>query len=102
MQHNVDIIIIGSGAAGLGVALSLPTEYQIAIISKGPLLAGSSQHAQGGIAAVMNKTDSFESHIEDTLKTGAGLCDRKAVEFTVRHAPKAHSMVTRSWRTVQS
>ncbi|MCH9769626.1 MAG: L-aspartate oxidase [Gammaproteobacteria bacterium] len=88
-MHSYDVVIIGSGAAGLGLALSLPKQVKIAIISKANLLAGSSMYAQGGIAAVMDKTDSFESHINDTIKTGAGLCNPQAVRCTVengRHA----------------
>lgn len=86
----VDVLIIGSGAAGLGLALSLADNTQIAILSKSALLSGSSHHAQGGIAAVMNQqTDSYAAHIHDTLQAGAGLCRRDVVEFTVKNAKPA-------------
>ena len=88
-DFHFDVLIIGTGAAGLGLALSLATDKKIALISKGDLAAGSSPFAQGGIAAVMDETDHTESHIQDTLKAGAGLCDEKAVRFTVEHARQA-------------
>jgi L-aspartate oxidase len=84
-----DLLIIGSGASGLGLALSLADRYHIALISKADLLAGSSARAQGGIAAVMGAHDSIEDHINDTLIAGAGLCDRAVVEFVVRNAKHA-------------
>lgn len=84
-----DVLIIGSGAAGLGLALSLTQHGRIALISKNDLQAGSSQKAQGGIAAVMSEQDSHESHIEDTLVAGAGLCNKNTVEFIVKNAKPA-------------
>lgn len=88
--HHNDILIIGSGAAGLGLALSLADTANVAVISKDDLLAGSSQHAQGGIAAVLEQTtENINAHIQDTLTTGAGLCDLKTVEFTVKNAKAA-------------
>lgn len=92
MANNIfkyDVIVIGSGAAGLGLALSLANHARVAIVTKGPLQAGASPHAQGGIAAVMSQKDSYDSHIEDTLKAGAGLCDRNAVEFVIKNAKSA-------------
>lgn len=89
MTLNYDVLIIGSGAAGLGLALSIAHQGKIAIITKGPLMAGASPHAQGGIAAVMSQEDSYESHIHDTLVAGAGLCDLNVVEFVVRNAKSA-------------
>lgn len=83
------ILVIGSGAAGLGVALSVADKAHVILISKGPLVGGSSQRAQGGIAAVMSAEDSYESHIQDTINVGAGLCDPAAVEFTVKNAKPA-------------
>lgn len=85
-NYSFDVLVIGSGAAGLSLALQLSTQYKIALISKRTLNEGSTFYAQGGVAAVMAEEDSLESHIEDTLKAGAGLCDKKAVEFTVKHA----------------
>lgn len=81
-----DLLIIGSGAAGLGVALSMADQARIAIISKDDLQAGSSQHAQGGIAAAISADDSVALHIQDTLNAGAGLCDPTVVEFTATQA----------------
>jgi len=82
-------LIIGCGAAGLGLALSLANDAKVALVSKGSLTGSSSQHAQGGIAAVMGQTDDYQSHIQDTLDTGVGLCNRNAVELTVKNAKKA-------------
>lgn len=84
-----DVLVIGSGAAGLGVALSLADDMRVAIVSKDTLQAGSSQHAQGGIAAVMRADDSLSAHIHDTLLVGAGLCDPEMVAFTVAEAKSA-------------
>lgn len=84
-----DVLIIGSGAAGLALALSLAEKAQVALVSKTNLMAGSSQRAQGGIAAVMSQTDSYESHIQDTLAAGAGLCDPTVVRYVVTHAKEA-------------
>lgn|SRR3990167_2963913 len=84
-----DVLIIGSGAAGLGVALSLPETISIAIVTKDMLETGASPRAQGGIAAVMDNQDNLEAHVQDTLIAGAGLCDEKAVRFTVYHAKEA-------------
>lgn len=87
---DYDVIIIGTGAAGLGVALTLNQETRILLISKHQLSTGASPYAQGGIAAVMDRdTESIESHIQDTLTAGAGLCDEKAVRFTVENASNA-------------
>lgn len=80
-----DVLVIGSGAAGLTLALRLSPQARIAILSKSQLTEGSTFYAQGGIAAVLDDQDSIESHVEDTLIAGAGLCDRSAVEFTAKH-----------------
>ncbi|UJS23943.1 L-aspartate oxidase [Thiothrix winogradskyi] len=80
-----DVLIIGSGAAGLTLALSLPDDCKIAVLSKDVLTEGSTVYAQGGISAVLDATDSVDSHIEDTLNAGAGLCDESAVRFTVEN-----------------
>lgn len=84
---NFDILIIGSGAAGLTLALCLPESFRIALVSKGPLSEGSTLYAQGGISAALDKTDSIESHIEDTLNAGAGLCDPKTVRYVAEQGP---------------
>jgi len=85
MQIESDVLIIGSGAAGLSLALRLADDYRISLISKGPLREGSTLYAQGGIAAVLGDDDSIESHVQDTLNAGAGLCDPEVVRFTVEH-----------------
>ncbi|HKJ10230.1 MAG TPA: L-aspartate oxidase [Gammaproteobacteria bacterium] len=88
-QRYFDVVILGSGAAGLTLALQLPRSMQVAVLSKGPLTEGSTYYAQGGVSAVLDSADSFESHIEDTLNAGAGLCDPDIVRFTVEHGPEA-------------
>lgn len=88
-NYQSDVLIIGSGAAGLTTALKLADKVSVTVVSKGPLTEGSTFYAQGGIAAVFDQNDSVESHIEDTLNAGAGLCDRAAVEFTTRNARAA-------------
>ncbi|MBK6367800.1 MAG: L-aspartate oxidase [Polaromonas sp.] len=87
--HTFDVIIIGSGLAGLSAALRLAPTHRVAVITKNILGDGSSAWAQGGIAAVLGEGDSYQSHIKDTLIAGAGLCDLKATEFTVEHAPES-------------
>ncbi len=84
-----DVLVIGSGAAGLAVALNLPKDLRIAILSKTTLQSGSTLWAQGGIAAVYDDDDSVESHIRDTLKAGAELCHEDAVRFTVENGRAA-------------
>ncbi|MBG6291113.1 MULTISPECIES: L-aspartate oxidase [Pseudomonas] len=86
-QH--DVLVIGSGAAGLTLALTLPSHLKIAVLSKGELSQGSTFWAQGGVAAVLDDTDTVESHVEDTLVAGAGLCREDAVKFTVEHSREA-------------
>ena len=82
-----DVLIIGGGAAGLSLALRLNPGTRVAVISKGRENTGSTYYAQGGISAVLHSDDSFESHIEDTMNAGNGLCDEKAVRFAVEHGP---------------
>lgn len=84
-----DVVIIGSGAAGLTLALSLPEHMQVAVISKDQLDAGSTRWAQGGVAAVLDKDDSVEAHMSDTLAAGAGLCHEASVRFTVEQSTNA-------------
>jgi len=85
MHINSDILIIGSGAAGLSAALRLAQDNHISLISKGILQEGSTLYAQGGIAAVLSKSDSIASHITDTLNAGSGLCDTEVVKYCVEH-----------------
>src|SRR5690242_1180411 len=84
-----DVLIIGSGAAGLTAALNLADRFRVTVLAKGQLNEGSTAWAQGGIAAVLEPGDTFESHIEDTMIAGAGLNDRAVVEFVVENAPRA-------------
>lgn len=87
--YQCDALIIGSGAAGLSLALKLAQDLNVIVLSKGPLVEGSTYYAQGGIAAVFDENDSIESHVEDTLKAGAGLCDEETVYFTASRAKAA-------------
>jgi L-aspartate oxidase len=84
-----DVAIVGSGLAGLSVALHLAQTRTVAIISKRALLDGASNWAQGGIAAVLDSGDSHEEHINDTLVAGAGLCDEPATRYIVEHGREA-------------
>ncbi|MCO7225474.1 L-aspartate oxidase [Pleionea sp. CnH1-48] len=88
-NHQHDVLIIGSGAAGLTAALHLSQYGKVAVLSKAALTEGSTFYAQGGIAAVLDNDDSVESHVQDTLVAGAGLCDEEAVHFTVENSRKA-------------
>lgn len=81
--------MIGSGLAGATAALRLAEHLRVAVVTKRSLEDGASVWAQGGIAAVLGEQDSFQSHVEDTLNAGAGLCDLNATRFIVEHAPKA-------------
>ena len=84
-----DVLIIGSGAAGLTAALSLARHCRVLVLAKGDISGGSTAWAQGGIAAVLEEGDTFESHIEDTMVAGAGLNRRETVEFVIERAPHA-------------
>jgi len=88
-EHRFDVIVLGSGAAGLTAALNLAQTLKVAVLAKGALSDGSTNWAQGGIAAVLEEGDTFESHIEDTMIAGAGLNRRETVEFVVENAPAA-------------
>ncbi|MFT4651318.1 MAG: L-aspartate oxidase [Porticoccaceae bacterium] len=87
--HMYDVIIIGSGVAGLTSALQLDKTLQVALISKASLQAGASWLAQGGIAAVFDENDSPAAHVADTLVAGAGLCHEESVKFVVENGPSA-------------
>jgi L-aspartate oxidase len=85
--HRFDVLILGSGAAGLSLALRLREDIRAAVIAKRELTEGSTLYAQGGISAVLHEQDSVESHVQDTLKAGAGLCDRQVVRQVVERGP---------------
>jgi L-aspartate oxidase len=87
--HSTDVLVIGSGAAGLSVALRLAHKGKVTVLSKAEVTEGSTFYAQGGIAAVLDESDSIDSHVEDTLIAGAGLCHEDAVRFTVEHSREA-------------
>ena len=83
-----DILIIGSGIAGLSSAFKLAKHFRVAVVTKREAGEANTRYAQGGIASVMSSKDNFESHINDTLQAGAGLCDRNVVEKIVRDGPR--------------
>ncbi|NKN33317.1 L-aspartate oxidase [Marichromatium bheemlicum] len=85
--HRHDVLILGSGAAGLSLALRLDPELSVAVVSKRELVEGSTRYAQGGISAVLDEHDSIESHVQDTLTAGAHLCEREAVRMVVERGP---------------
>ena len=88
-QFSTDVLVIGSGAAGLTLALQLADKARISVLSKAGLEEGCTLHAQGGVAAVLDEQDSIESHVEDTLNAGAGLCDPGVVQYVVEHSREA-------------
>lgn len=81
-----DVLVVGSGAAGMALALQLPTHCRVALLSKSTMLAGATPWAQGGIAAVLDEDDSTEAHLEDTLRAGSGLCHENIVRYVVENA----------------
>lgn len=88
-SYSHDVLVIGSGAAGLTLALSLAKHAKVAVLSKNALNQGSTWFAQGGIAAVLDDQDSIAAHVADTLVAGAGLCHEDAVRFTVENSKVA-------------
>lgn len=84
-----DIIVVGSGAAGLYSALCLPSHLQVAVVTKDIIKTGSSNWAQGGIAAAIDPSDTPILHLEDTIKAGAGICEEQAVQFMVENGSEA-------------
>lgn len=83
---NFDVLVVGGGAAGLYSALAIPTQWRVGLITKDNLSLSASDWAQGGIAAAIGIDDSVSLHVEDTLRAGAGLCERDAVEHLATHA----------------
>ena len=89
MQLNFDVIVVGSGIAGLSFALKVAEAGRsVAIVTKKTRADSNTNYAQGGIACVTSDTDDFNLHVEDTLDAGAGLCDRSVVEEVVREGPE--------------
>ncbi len=88
MPQHFDFLIIGSGVAGLSYALKVAGHGTVAIVTKKESAESNTNYAQGGIAAVVDEADSFEKHVEDTMVSGAGLCDREVVERVVREGPE--------------
>jgi L-aspartate oxidase len=86
-REKVDFLVLGGGAAGLSFALHAADHGSVLVLTKRQAFEGSTQYAQGGVAAVLGKDDNFDLHIQDTLVAGAGLCKRDAVEVTVREGP---------------
>lgn len=89
MSASFDVLVVGSGAAGLTAAINLAEDRKVGVIAKGGLDEGATGWAQGGIAAVLEEGDSFDAHINDTMIAGAGLNDRAVVEHVVEGAPAA-------------
>ncbi|SMO40011.1 L-aspartate oxidase [Gracilimonas mengyeensis] len=87
-KYKYDFLVIGSGLAGLTFALKAAEHGSVAIITKKEMMEANTAYAQGGIAGVLTKHDSFEKHIADTLEAGAGLCNREAVELVVKEGPR--------------
>ncbi len=88
-QNNSDVLIIGSGAAGLTLALSLADQCKINLVCKEHLTESATLYAQGGISAVLDKNDSLDDHVEDTLNAGAGLCNERIVRKVVSDGPQS-------------
>ena len=84
--------------AGLRAAMAVDPKFSVLVITKAGVSQSNSAHAQGGIAAVLGKDDTFENHIADTLEAGGSLCDREVVEQVVREAPRRiHELI--EWGT---
>jgi L-aspartate oxidase len=89
MKEKTDFLLIGSGIAGLSIAVQLANYGSVIIITKKKDKESNTNYAQGGIASVIAKTDSFDSHVRDTVTTGAGLCHKEAVKHMVSKGPRA-------------
>jgi L-aspartate oxidase len=97
-HYFTDVLVIGGGLAGLRAALDVNPSLDVLVVTKDSVDESSSTYAQGGIAGVLDPEDQFESHIEDTIEAGKGLCDRTVVEMVVREAPQ-HILQLAEWGT---
>ena len=88
-ESEHDVLIIGGGVAGLTLALELADHRRVTLLRPGRDEIGASAWAQGGIAAVLAPHDTLEAHVQDTLVAGDGLCDERAVRFTIENGPAA-------------
>ncbi|OIQ96447.1 L-aspartate oxidase [mine drainage metagenome] len=88
-MNNFDVLILGSGLAGQSLALRLADHRRVALVTKSALEDSASGWAQGGIAAVLDSTDTIDAHVADTLTAGAGLCNPAATRFVVEHSHAA-------------
>lgn len=88
-ERDVDVVVLGSGASGLAAALAMRPRRSVLVVTKDELAAGSTAWAQGGLAAVLDPTDSVDHHVADTIEAGAGLCDDTAVRALATEAPAA-------------
>ena len=86
--NRVDYLVLGSGAAGLSFALDVAERGSVVVITKNSASESNTNYAQGGIAAVMDSTDSLENHVQDTLVAGAGLCDEGVVRTIINEGPE--------------
>jgi len=93
-QYQHDVLIIGSGASGLSLALQLAEHASVAVLSKSELSESSTFYAQGGVSAVLDTCDSIDSHVQDTLHAGAGLCNEEIVRFVVEHGRESIQWLT--------
>jgi len=89
VEYQHDVLVIGSGAAGLTLALHVADTARVAVVTKSVLNDSATLYAQGGVSVVLDKQDSLESHIRDTLAAGAGLCDEAVTRYVVEHGPQA-------------
>ena len=94
MSHSVapralssDVLVVGSGIAGLRVALALAVRFDVLLVTKKRISDSNTNYAQGGIASVLDSTDSFESHERDTISAGGGICRTDVVEYVVERGP---------------
>ncbi len=97
MGLKTEVLVIGSGIAGLFTALKISEYAEVILITKKNKDESNTNYAQGGIASVIDTKDTFEKHIQDTLVAGAGLCNRKAVEIMVNEGPDRIDDLIKSW-----